>query len=502
MYTLSSQPQQSEGNTGLFGFRLTPGTFGTAGALIVALAALHMVPWQADEAASRGLAQLLNSGPAHPVIAAAAPAPVAPVKATKPTARVAATLPAPIATTDTTAQPVVETQTISLQAGKTLATVLQDLGMVAEEAKAAMGAVHDVFDLRRLKAGQPVQITMRRTGSARNLLGLNFLAEPTRQVTVTRDASGAFDADTIKLPTERKRLAAAGTIDGGLYDAAQDAGVPSNVTRDVVKMFAHTVDFQRDIKSGAKFRIVYNQDVTKNGDKVGDGEVVYAAIEAGGKLQQLYRYEYDKGQFDYFDETGKSARRALLRTPVDNPRVTSGFGTRVHPVLGYSKMHEGVDFGAPVGAPIYAAGDGIVEKADWFSTYGRYVKLRHTNTLETAYGHMSGFAPGLHNGDKVHQGQLIGYVGQTGRATGPHLHYEVIINDNKVNPMSVSIDAGRSLTGKPLSTFKAWQQKLQADFVAQTNDKPGEKTGPQPAKVSAATAAHPANKPIKVASKD
>lgn len=490
MYTLSSQEQKP---TAIFGmFRLTPSTLGTGAAMLLALGVLHMVPWQADEAASRGLAQLIKSGPPRTLAAMVAPVattalpPVAKTASKTPAAAPAAT-PAPVvamtapteileappmAAPTVPATPVVETQTVSLQSNKSLAAMLQDLGMVAEEAKAAMSAVRDVFDVRRLRAGQPVQITVRKTGNARNLLGLNFLAEPTRQITVTRDANGAFGADAVKLPTERKRLAASGAIDGGLYDAAQDAGVPMNVTREVVKMFAHTVDFQRDIKAGDRFRILYNQDVTKNGDKVGDGEVVYAAIESGGKMKQLYRYEYDKGQFDYFDENGKSARRALLRTPVDNPKVTSGFGTRIHPVLGFSKMHEGVDFGSPIGAPIYAAGDGVVEQAGWYSSYGRYVKLRHTGQLETAYGHMSNFAKDLKAGDKIRQGQLIGYVGQTGRATGPHLHYEVIINDNKVNPLGVNIDAGRSLGGKQLTTFKAWQQKLQADFTAQTGVKP------------------------------
>lgn len=466
MYTLYYQPDAHRDAVSLFGLRFTPTTFGTGAVFLLALGALHLVPWQADEAASRGLAQLLKSGSAPRTLIAAAP--VAP--AMTPAPAVVAAAPAPVAEPEA---PSVQQHVIKLDGGQNLAAMLQELGMVAEEAKAAMNAVRDVFDVRRLKAGQEFQVTVRHDGNSRNLLGLNFLINPTQEIKVERDQSGTFNADAIKVPTSRQRLAAGGEIKNGLYDAAEDAGIPRDVARDMVKMFSHTVDFQRDVHPGDKFRVVYNQDVTEKGVQVGNSDIVYAAIESAGKMKQLYRYEYDKGEYDYFDENGRTVRRALLRTPVERPRVTSGFGVRVHPVLGFSKMHEGTDFGSPAGSPIYAAGDGVVEQAGWFSAYGRYVKIRHTNSMETAYGHMSGFASNLKAGAKVKQGQVIGYVGSTGRATGPHLHYEVIVNNRKVNPMGVNMDAGRNLSGRQLTTFKTWRDKVQSDFVAQQGTTPG-----------------------------
>lgn len=479
MYTLSYQPQAREDAFRFLGFRLTPGTFGTGAVMLLALGALHLVPWQADEAASRGLAQLLKQGSSPRTFAAMTPA-ATPAPVAAPTA--SASVAAPTVTAkEAPATPTVQEHVVKLDGGQTLASMLQDLGMVTEEAKAAMNAVRDVFDVRRLKAGQEFKVTVRNNGNSRNLLGMNFLINPTQEIKVARDQTGSFNADAVKVPTSHKRLAAGGTIKSGLYDAASDAGVPQAVMRDMVKMFSHTIDFQRDIHPGDKFKVLYNQDVTENGAQVGQGEIIYASIETDGKLKQLYRYEYDKGQYDFFDENGKTVRRALLRTPVDNPRVTSGFGVRMHPVLGFSKMHEGVDFGSPTGAPIYAAGDGVVEQAGWYSSYGRYVKIRHNNQIETAYGHMNGFAANLKPGSKIKQGQLIGYVGSSGRATGPHLHYEVLVNDHQVNPMGVNMDAGRSLTGRQLTTFKSWRERLQADFMAQQGTTPG------PIKLASAT---------------
>jgi murein DD-endopeptidase MepM/ murein hydrolase activator NlpD len=217
---------------------------------------------------------------------------------------------------------------------------------------------------------------------------------------------------------------------------------------------------------------LYEQNVTAKGDAVGDGQVIFAAVEAGTKTSRLYRYEFDKGQFDYFDEDGRTAKRGLLRTPVHAAQMTSGFGMRRHPILGYSKMHEGVDFAAPVGTPIFAAGDGVVVRANFFGAYGRYIQVRHNGRLQTAYAHLSRFADKLNAGDRVKQGQVIGYVGSSGRSTGPHLHYEVIIDGRKVNPMSVDVPTGRSLSKAEMVEFKRWRERLHADFQALNNGLP------------------------------
>jgi murein DD-endopeptidase MepM/ murein hydrolase activator NlpD len=187
----------------------------------------------------------------------------------------------------------------------------------------------------------------------------------------------------------------------------------------------------------------------------------------------MYRYEYQKGQFDYFDENGQTAKRGLLRTPVDGARMTSGFGMRRHPILGYSKMHEGVDFGASAGTPIYAAGDGVVEQMGWNGSYGKFVLIRHNNRIQTAYAHASGFGKGLGVGSRVKQGQVIAYVGSTGRSTGAHLHYEIRIDRRKVNPLSVNIPTGRSLGKTEMAAFKRWKDQLASEFkLAQSGVNP------------------------------
>jgi len=179
----------------------------------------------------------------------------------------------------------------------------------------------------------------------------------------------------------------------------------------------------------------------------------------------LYRFEGANGDVEYFDQTGQSVKKPLMKTPIDGARITSKFGFRRHPVLGYNKMHKGIDFGAPRGTPIYAAGDGVVQKAGKFSSYGNYVRIKHRAGLETAYAHLNGFKAGVKAGSRVKQGQVIGYVGTTGRSTGPHLHYEIMMNGKQVNPASVKLAGGRSLSGKELKAFKSNVSKLDGTFA-------------------------------------
>lgn len=201
--------------------------------------------------------------------------------------------------------------------------------------------------------------------------------------------------------------------------------------------------------------IAYERLVDKEGRTVRYGNVVYANLTLSGKSMPIYRYEDSKGNVDYYGPDGQSVRKALLQTPIDGARISSGFGMRHHPVLGYSKMHKGVDFAARRGTPVMAAGDGIVERASRFGSYGNYIRIRHNSTYKTAYAHLKGFAKGIRKGVRVRQGQIIGYVGTTGRSTGPHLHYEVLANNKQVNPKSAKLPAGRKLAGKELKTFQA-----------------------------------------------
>jgi len=214
------------------------------------------------------------------------------------------------------------------------------------------------------------------------------------------------------------------------------------------------IDFQRDIRKGDEIEVLYEAFETEDGEFARYGNVLYANLTVGGREYPIYRFEMDNGDVDYFEPSGISIRKTLMKTPIDGARISSGFGMRHHPVLGYNKMHKGMDFAAPTGTPIYAAGDGVVEKAGRNGGYGNYIRIRHNSKLKTAYAHLHRISSRVKPGARVKQGQIIGKVGTTGRSTGPHLHYEVLLANKQVNPRSVTLPTGEQLVGKNMDRFK------------------------------------------------
>jgi murein DD-endopeptidase MepM/ murein hydrolase activator NlpD len=210
---------------------------------------------------------------------------------------------------------------------------------------------------------------------------------------------------------------------------------------------------------------MYEMLVDESGEAVKTGEILYASMTLSGTLKALYRYRLADGRVDYFDASGASVRKALMRTPINGARLSSGFGMRRNPILGYSKMHEGLDFAAPRGTPIYAAGDGVVERASRYGAYGKYVRLRHNSEYATAYAHLNGFADGIRPGQPVKQGETIGFVGSTGRSTGPHLHYEILRYGEQVNPLSVKMPTGVKLAGDEFDRFAAERDRLRSLYA-------------------------------------
>ena len=245
-----------------------------------------------------------------------------------------------------------------------------------------------------------------------------------------------------------------------LYGTAKDNKVPDYIIAELTRIFAYDVDFQRQVKADDTFDVFYGNPLTGSSSK--RKVLHFAQLTLDGKTKTYYRYTTKDGQTDYFDENGRSAQKALLKTPVSGARLTSGFGMRRHPLLGYSKMHAGVDFGVPQGTPIRAAGSGVVEIAGRHGAYGIAVEIDHDNRYETLYAHMSKLAAGIRRGAKVNQGQIIGYVGSTGRSTGPHLHYEVHVDGRPVNPTRIKAAGGKQLAGKELAKFKQLQSRVEA----------------------------------------
>lgn len=362
----------------------------------------------------------------------------------------------------------VERRRVNIEAGDTLVQVLMNAAVPADNAQDAVDALDGVYDVRRLKAGQTVTVLFNHEQGGEQggrFIGMEFQPAAEKSVTVALDGSG-FQAKQIDKPLTKRLVAAHGRISSSLSEAASAAGVPYPVLDAFIKRYAYDVDFAHDLQPGDSFEILYERYFTEDGKPAREGDLLFAELTLSGKEKAIYRYQAADGQVDYYSPTGESTRRAILRTPVDGARVTSGYGMRMHPLLGYSKMHKGKDFGAPIGTPIYAASDGVIEQMGPFSSYGNYVRLRHGNQMETAYGHMSRFAKGLHAGMRVSQGEVIGYVGATGRATGPHLHFEILRGGQQINPDSkeAKMESGRKLDGKDLRQFQAAVQQTAEAF--------------------------------------
>lgn len=397
--------------------------------------------------------------------------------------------------------PGLDTHTITLDKGDTLIAALTDAGATNDDATAAVAALGRVFDLRTLRAGLTLTLTFQsgeqpvrssattsetidnfnlggegqndeskgvfvatQGSNAGRLLSFSFSPSVEHDVTVNRNADGAFSANDSVKKLEAHVHRAGATIDSSLYLAAMQAGIPIDVVVEMIHMFSYKVDFQRDIKPGDSFEVFYDYYYTPDGRPAKQGQISYAVMRLGAKEIALYRYQADPNEpADYFDANGQSAKGMLMKTPVDGARITSGFGMRFHPILGYSRMHKGVDFGVPTGTPVMAAGAGTVAFMGVQSGYGNFVLINHGNGYSTAYGHLSRFAPGVRRGAHVRQGQVVAFSGMTGMATGPHLHYEIRVNNVQVNPTTVKIAQGRVLQGKQLRDFQS--ARLQTDAL-------------------------------------
>ncbi len=345
---------------------------------------------------------------------------------------------------------------IEIRRGDTLLNILLRLGISRAQAHEAVASLEKVYDPRRLRPGQYLTVELERLRSEANALRLAGLSLPLgfeKRVRLARTENGAFEAATVERPLLRQPALATGTIDGSLYGTASAVGVPQEVLAEVVRLFSWDIDFQRDIQPGDRFAILYEEILSADRRRRRGGEILYAAFDLGGETLTAYRFGRGDGRVGYYDRTGRSVRKSLMRTPVDGARLSSRFGKRRHPVLGYTRMHKGVDFAAPRGTPIYAAGDGTVTFAGRNKGYGNYVRIRHNGTYSTAYAHMQRIAKGIRRGVRVRQGQVIGYVGSTGLVTGPHLHYEVLRDGRQVNPLKLRQVAADELSGAERAAF-------------------------------------------------
>jgi len=347
--------------------------------------------------------------------------------------------------------------------GDTLFSVLLSHGLTTDEANAAVAGYSRVSDPRRIKEGQKLIIRFK-PGQNPLFTGFTLEVDPAREVVVYRTGSGDFISyvQYRELSVSHRRVD--GTIVSPLYSAALDSGLPLNTLHDLIYLYSFDIDFQREVQSGDTFSVLFEQFRDDSGRVVRDGDILYAMITVGGKEREVFRFSDAGGEPDYFDGSGKSARKTLLKTPISGAHITSGYGMRVSPVLGYSRFHPAIDFAAREGTPIYAAGDGTVTEAGYNDVYGNYIRLSHANGYGTLYGHLSGYASGVRRGAKVKQGSVIGYVGNTGMSTGPHLHYEVTYQGRQINPALLNFPPGKILRGDELARFEESCRLLRREF--------------------------------------
>jgi len=363
-------------------------------------------------------------------------------------------------------------QTLEIGAGDTIAGLLQDSGVSGADAHVALKALSKHFNPRNAKAGQIIQLELQPDKQATQEQGepvlkfakLSMKISPIKTVVIESGVKN-FKTTVKEQELQERTYGRFAKIENSVYGSAAKAGIPAPVIADLIRIYSHNVDFQRDVRRGDVIEVLYKVYETEDGDYTKYDNVLFASLTIDDKENPVYRYKMSNGDVEYFQENGQSVRNTLMKTPIDGARISSGFGMRRHPVLGYNKMHKGMDFAASTGTPIYAAGSGTVSYAGRKGGYGNYIKLRHNSELSTAYAHMSKFAKGMTGGKRVKQGDVIGYVGSTGRSTGPHLHYEVLLHGKQVNPKRVDLPTGEKLKGKQLVAFKSFIRGVHQQYV-------------------------------------
>jgi murein DD-endopeptidase MepM/ murein hydrolase activator NlpD len=358
--------------------------------------------------------------------------------------------------------------------GDSVAAVLRDQGATPDEAKAIAATLGPHGRDGSLKDGEKLRILMAPAGPGQRLQPYRVIVANESSVEAIAALSDlgkyvAVDVQSMNTSTDTAEATDDEDDDGtgvrlyqSIYETAMRNKVPASVIEDMVRIYSYDVDFQRKVQPGDSFDVFFAGE-DEGATITEKNEVLFASLTVGGETKKYYRFQTpDDSVVDYYDEGGKSAKKFLVRKPVNNAIMRSGFGARRHPILGYVKMHTGVDWATPYGTPIFASGNGVVETAGWEGGYGKYVKLKHNNGYETAYGHMSAFAKGLEPGKRVRQGQVIGFVGSTGASTGAHVHYEILVNGRFVDPMRVKLPRGRSLDGPLMAGFEKERDRLDA----------------------------------------
>ncbi|WP_440655380.1 peptidoglycan DD-metalloendopeptidase family protein [Candidatus Pelagibacter sp. HIMB1506] len=345
-----------------------------------------------------------------------------------------------------------------IKSGETFDKILENYQISKKEILEIKNALKKKVNLNKLNTKQIIEFSLDKTNN--QIDEFTFQITNKQKIFLVRDnSSNTFDDKIISIKLNKEIVYKENLILQSLYKAATDEKIPANIIIEFARIYGFQVDFQRDVRKKDKFQIMYEVFLNNKNKIIETGEILFANLKLSGQDNSLYYFDKE-GNEGHYDKNGKSVNKALMKTPINGARLSSPFGMRKHPIDGYNKMHKGTDFAAPTGTPIMASGDGVVKKAGWCGGGGNCVKIRHNSTYQTVYAHMSKFARGIKAGVRVKQGQTIGYVGSTGKSTGPHLHYEVIVNGKKVNSQKLKLPSGKILKGKERKLFETNKIKL------------------------------------------
>ena len=349
---------------------------------------------------------------------------------------------------------------IIVKKGQTFSSILDNFNFENKKKFEIINAINNIYDLRELKVNQKVIFLINNKEKIENItIELNY------NTNLEVDLRSEIKIEKKELKTISEIESKEYVITNSLYADGINNNIPNQILIKLIQLFSFDLDFQRDIQKDTKVSLSYEKISVKNKSILFFGDIEYANIKIKKNTLEYFKFLTDDGFIDYFNRQGKNVKKSILKTPIDGARISSSFGMRKHPISGFNKMHKGVDFAAPIGTPVYAGGNGVIEMVGVNGGYGKYIRIRHNNEYKTAYAHLSSYRKGISKGVRVNQGEVIGYVGSTGRSTGPHLHYEIIYQNKKVNPLKLKLPSGKILKGDELARFEKNYKMILANHL-------------------------------------
>ena len=357
---------------------------------------------------------------------------------------------------------------IKVKKNDTFSLILNNQKIEKKYIQKIINTAENLINLKKLRIGQEIIFNYSYDENESILLEKILIPLSFKDEVTIKKIGEKFIGKVIALPIISEKKFINVNIKESIYKSGKESDVPNSVLMDLIRLYSFDVDFQRDIRVDDSYKVYYEIFSNEKRREIAFGDILYSNLILQGKEIEYFLFETKDG-FDYFNRQGKNARKALMKTPLDGARLSSGYGMRKHPILGYDLMHKGLDFAAPKGTPVFAAGNGTIEYAGRNGSYGKYIRIRHNNSYKTAYAHLNGYNKGIGKGVRVKQGEIIGYVGSTGRSTGPHLHYEVIFNGEKINPMKMKLPSGKTLKNEELDNFVQHSSQIYSEILKKSN---------------------------------